>query len=70
MKRIQRTLSHDIWQVEDKFVIVATNRRPYKKFSNTEHDTLESAIKLCSLLDQIDINDPMAIFDKFTVKAA
>ena len=70
MKRIHRTLSQDIWKVEDKFVIVPTNRRPYKKYNNNGCDTLESAVKLCNLLDQIDENDPMAIFDKFTVEAA
>lgn len=70
MKRIHRTLSQDIWQVNDKFVVVPTNRRPYKKFANSEFDSLESAVKLCNLIDQIDENDPMAIFDKFTVEAA
>tara|TARA_R110000868_G_scaffold386297_1_gene654521 strand:- start:41 stop:259 length:219 start_codon:yes stop_codon:yes gene_type:complete len=72
MKRIHRTLSRDIWQIENKFIVVLSNKRPYKKFSNTEYTSLEDSIKHCDIMDylQIDENDPMAIFDKFTIKAA
>ena len=65
MKRVYRTLSQDIWQVGNKFVNVETNKRPSTKYPESGFDSLESAVEICRLIDQIDLNDPMSIFDKF-----
>lgn len=65
MKRVYRAEENDVWQIGNKFVITETNKRPYTKYSNIEHDSLEDCVKLCLVLDKTDPSDPMAIFELF-----
>ena len=65
MKRVYRSAGNDVWQIDNQYVIVDRDRRPRTKFlgKHDKHDSLESCIKICDILDRCDPNDPMSIFN-------
>ena len=50
MKRVHRSIKHDIWQVNDKYIITDSNKRPSKIYPELEHDSLEDCIHLCDVV--------------------